>query len=375
MPSKDFDYSIYQEPKKDWKKYYTDKINIISDWITEYFKDDTKKIDYCEKNIDRITICNIKDYHYWFTSRFFYWIYDFDKNKWWIRLHWVKADDFLIKVWLFKEWYYDVNILNFKWIFWWKKEIKNWPNVWHKKRFKNNNKECLTLDKLSYKLKLSWANTELNRKITGIKDSFYRWPALLKKLFNSQTKLLRYIRKQDKDRIQLKQSLYHNDNSYYEDSYVIEIKDSLTEKYTQLLTLEANVNHYLIEDLEDRSSYIFRIYAENTIGVSDYASSIEVTTQGVPNSPTNLDGSFVHLMVNPYINLYWNQVDDEMGYELEFYLGGWVKMTGLESSLEKDTSSISLVGFGRNTDYTFRIRAFNDYGYSEYSNEFSLYVD
>jgi hypothetical protein len=31
MPSKDNDYSFLQEQKKDWKKYYTDEINIISD--------------------------------------------------------------------------------------------------------------------------------------------------------------------------------------------------------------------------------------------------------------------------------------------------------------------------------------------------------
>lgn len=235
MPSKDFDYSIFQEPQKDWRKYYTDKINVISDWITEYLKDDIKKIDFYEKYIEKINIYDIKNYHYWFTSRFFYWIYDFDRNKWWIRLHWVKADDFLIKVWLFIEWYYDVNILNFKWIFWWKNEIKNWPNVWHKKRFKNNNKECLSLDRLAYKLKLSWANTELNRKITKIKDSFYRWPALLKKLFNSQTKLLRYIRKQDKDRIKLKQSLYHNDNSYYEEKYWYTPEERYKRKYFMML--------------------------------------------------------------------------------------------------------------------------------------------
>lgn len=44
-------------------------------------------------------------------------------------------------------------------------------------------------------------------------------------------------------------------------------------KWTKVVTLDPSVLKYTVENLKDKSEWYFRIYAENSIGLSTYAST------------------------------------------------------------------------------------------------------
>lgn len=104
--------------KFDWKRAYKDTDNFINNELTRPYKEQDKNIDFQIDKIAEINIKNVENYPWAFRCRFFYWIYDFTKNKGWIRLHWTTSKEFLIQVWLVEEWYFDANIPGgYSWIF------------------------------------------------------------------------------------------------------------------------------------------------------------------------------------------------------------------------------------------------------------------
>lgn len=52
--------------------------------------------------------------------------------------------------------------------------------------------------------------------------------------------------------------------------YIIE-KQRLKTKWLKVVTLEPSVQQFCVENLKEKSEYYFKVYAENTVGLSDPA--------------------------------------------------------------------------------------------------------
>lgn len=52
--------------------------------------------------------------------------------------------------------------------------------------------------------------------------------------------------------------------------YIIE-KQRLKTKWLKVVTLEPSVQHYCVENLKEKSEYYFKVYAENSVGLSEPA--------------------------------------------------------------------------------------------------------
>jgi hypothetical protein len=55
--------------------------------------------------------------------------------------------------------------------------------------------------------------------------------------------------------------------------YVIEMRLPSEKTWTKVVTLEPSVTQHCIENLKERSKLFFRVYAENSIGLSPPAST------------------------------------------------------------------------------------------------------
>ncbi|SNT20679.1 fibronectin type 3 domain-containing protein [Anaerovirgula multivorans] len=119
------------------------------------------------------------------------------------------------------------------------------------------------------------------------------------------------------------------------------------------------------------TTYYYRIRAFNSGGPSPYSKEINATTQGNvaarPAKPTNL---VVSSIASDRINLSWvDNADNEAGYKLERKTGNGqfsqITVLGLNNTTYADG------GVSPNTTYTYRVRAYNNGGDSDYSNESS----
>ena len=83
-----------------------------------------------------------------------------------------------------------------------------------------------------------------------------------------------------------------------------------------------------------------------------------------PNAPDNLQYS---VLSSSQINLTWNDnSDNEDGFEIEQSQDD-VNYTTIDS-VPENTTTYDVTGLSEEEDYSFRVRAYNDYGDSEYSN-------
>ncbi len=136
-------------------------------------------------------------------------------------------------------------------------------------------------------------------------------------------------------------------------------------------TLRAQV--YTGQDYSDTSvtngiTYYYRITSVD-IGSqeSGYSNTASATPQAnqPPMAPTNLAASAVSSTV---IDLTWqDNAMDETGFKIERKTGGGGFNEIL--TLSADMTSVSDTGLTPGTVYTYRIRAYNSYGHSPYSNE------
>ena len=162
-------------------------------------------------------------------------------------------------------------------------------------------------------------------------------------------------------------NLSWSDNSNNESVFKIERKESGS-TYLEIATVPANTTTYADTTVQAQKTYYYRVRAYNASGNSSYTDEVNVTTPACgtpPNKPTNLSASSKS---TTEINLSWtDNSDNEDGFKLERKgLGG--AYTEIKT-LAANTTSYSDTGLNANTTYYYRIRAYNSYGYSDYSNE------
>ncbi len=168
--------------------------------------------------------------------------------------------------------------------------------------------------------------------------------------------------------------LIWQDNSSNELGFIVERKtgDSASAApYTVLDSLNANTTAFVDSTLADTTTYTFRVKAFNSFVQSGYSNLASVTTVlSTLAAPTNL-----FAVKNPadthYVKLTWNDNStNELGFALERKTGDSASVAPfsvIDSAAANVVSYVdtSVVEF---TTYTYRMRAFNQFITSAYSN-------
>ena len=157
------------------------------------------------------------------------------------------------------------------------------------------------------------------------------------------------------------------DASNNEDGFKIERKSG-TGSYTLIATTGQNVISYSDTSLTSGATYTYRIYSYNSKGNSNYSSEVSISTQTIPNLPTDLKG-----VVNgaTKIDLTWvDASNNEDGFKIERKSGAG--SFSLVATLGQNVVSYSDTGLAASTNYTYRIYSYNIKGNSNFSNETSI---
>jgi carboxypeptidase T len=138
--------------------------------------------------------------------------------------------------------------------------------------------------------------------------------------------------------------------------------------FAQIATTSANVTSYSNTGLTASTSYSYRIKAYNGAGDSDYSNTASAATPAipVPNPPSNLTATAAS---TSQINLAWTDTaSNETGYKIERCTGAGCSNFAQIATVGANVTSYSNTGLAASTSYSYRVRATNTAGDSDYSN-------
>lgn len=164
------------------------------------------------------------------------------------------------------------------------------------------------------------------------------------------------------------------DNSSNELGFVVERKtgDSASvAPFTVLDTLAADATSFIDSTLADTTSYTFRVKAFNTYVESDYSNLASVTTiLSTLAAPTNLT-AIVSPADTQNVQLDWeDNSSNELGFIIERKTGDILSAEpfAVIDSVAADVISYDDTTVADTTTYTYRVRGFNTFTLSDYSN-------
>lgn len=161
-------------------------------------------------------------------------------------------------------------------------------------------------------------------------------------------------------------NLTWTDNSNNETGFKIERKTG-SSSYTQITIVGANVTTYSDTGLSAGITYTYRVRAYNSVGDSPYSSEASVTAGVAPAAPSNLVATPVS---TSQINLTWtDNSNNETGFKVERRTtGGSYTQIAVVGA---NTTTFANSGLSASTSYSYRVRAYNSWGDSSYSDEAS----
>jgi titin len=156
------------------------------------------------------------------------------------------------------------------------------------------------------------------------------------------------------------------DRSHNEAGFKIERKIGAAGAYVQIATVAANVKIFSDGGLAVNTAYFYRVRAFNAGGHSVYSN--EANTVTLPIVPGSVRGE---PLTNHKIALAWTDSSaNESGFKIERKLSGGeyveIAQAGANVNAYADSNLVA------NTEYFYRLRAFNAGGHSAYSNEVSV---
>lgn len=155
------------------------------------------------------------------------------------------------------------------------------------------------------------------------------------------------------------------DNSSNESEFCVE-RSSNGGSFSEITRLAANVTSFMDESTVENSSYSYRVRAYNNAGYSNYSGVTEIKT--IPSTVTNLQISTIS---DSKLNITWN---DNSAYEDGFSIERKINGARLYEEIFRTGPNVtSFLDEGLIEDklYIYRIRAFNQAGYSGYSGTVS----
>ncbi len=154
------------------------------------------------------------------------------------------------------------------------------------------------------------------------------------------------------------------DNSSSEDGFSIERKEGAAGTWAEIATVGADVTTYQDTGLEAETTYYYRIRAYKGTQYSDYSNEASDTTELA--APTDLDATVVW---EDQIDLSWtDNSSNEEGFKIERKEGAagtWAEI----DTVGADVTTYQDTGLEDGTTYYYRVRAYKDTQYSDYSNE------
>ncbi len=153
------------------------------------------------------------------------------------------------------------------------------------------------------------------------------------------------------------------DNANCETGFIIE-RSADSGSFAELATVSANTTSYSDDDVQEDTSYTYRLKAYRDNEETDCCDSVSVTIDSsLPIAPSSLTATAIS---NTTIRLSWSDnSDNETGFEL-------ARRTGSGDFSTIETLSINATSFtdsslSADTTYTYRIRSINDNGESGWS--------
>jgi titin len=138
------------------------------------------------------------------------------------------------------------------------------------------------------------------------------------------------------------------------------------------ISLGPNVTTYVNTTVALHTRYYYRIRAINPSGNSAWSNTVNITTSGqLPADPTNL----VFVSTSRFL-FFWDQIviswtdnsSNELGFRIERCPAGangpWSQIAGVAANRTTYTN----IFLPKNTNYWFRVRAYNGDGNSGYTN-------
>ncbi|MDZ7364066.1 MAG: fibronectin type III domain-containing protein [candidate division KSB1 bacterium] len=161
-------------------------------------------------------------------------------------------------------------------------------------------------------------------------------------------------------------NLAWEDNASNETGFKIERKTGSGSTYMQIDSVAANVTSYSNTGLSGSTEYYYQVRAYNAGGNSSYSNEANATTlPDPPVAPSNLTATAAS---NSQINLEWtDNSGDENGFKIEIKTAADSAYTQIATVGANNTTYAS-AGLNPNTQYFYRVRAFNANGHSAYSN-------
>jgi hypothetical protein len=155
------------------------------------------------------------------------------------------------------------------------------------------------------------------------------------------------------------------DGSATEDGFRVERSPNGTTDWSEIGTTGSNVSTFSHSGLGAGTTHHYRVRAYNAYGNSGYSNSATATTFSPPVAPSALDATASSSF---QINLAWTDGSaTEDGFRVERSPNGTSSWSEIGTT-GRDVSSFSDVGLSAGTTYHYRVRAYNAYGTSAYSN-------
>jgi hypothetical protein len=154
-------------------------------------------------------------------------------------------------------------------------------------------------------------------------------------------------------------------HSYYgETGFKIERRRESDADYSQIATINENVTTYSDMGLGEATAYSYRVRAYTANGESDYSEEVSATT--LPAAPSGLSADAISA---PQLDLSWmDNSSGESGFKIERKTGSSGAYSQIATTIADETT-YSDTSVNELTTYCYRVRAYNQAGNSEYSNE------
>lgn len=158
-------------------------------------------------------------------------------------------------------------------------------------------------------------------------------------------------------------ALTWTDNSDNETGFKLE-RSTNNVNWTQITTIVANTTFYGDTNLTPGTTYYYRIRAYTADSNSSYSSTANATTLALPNPPLYLGAN---TLSSTEITVSWtDDSDNETGFKIERSPNNsvWTQI----ATVSANTTIYTDTGLTPETNYYYRVRAYNAAGNSSYSN-------